>query len=396
MLMPADPEEELLFRLVRGAGRSSDATARIGELASEIDDWDRATALARRHSLLPQLHRSLDEVGGAVPSRVRQEVRAEHRKNAMRNLWYSQYLHDLYDLFRENGVRAIPYKGPTLAQAVYGSVSLRSFGDLDFLVAKGDVLTARELLLRHGCEQLNYPGVRAETLVEGTVFRWGREFRFFHGSDRVPVELRFEFIGGTRADSEIFEDVWARRTTTSLAGRPVSGLSPEDRALLLLVHGTKHGWRRLSWVYDVALLFESAVDWDVVLKRATGYGWRNAVLFGFAVVAELTDVTVPQPLRSAVDDHPWCTWAASALTTLLREDLGGETVRIEPIATVLFLNDDVGRAAAELLDVTVSPRKIDFEWVSLPPRLYPLYYLVRPCRIGANLLGKVADNRFVG
>jgi len=132
------------------------------------------------------------------------------------------------------------------------------------------------------------PTCRLETLVDGTPFRWGKEFRFVDPDGGLLVELRFGFIGGSRSDAEIFSDLWKRRTSSTLTGRTLSTLSPEDRALLLLVHGTKHGWRQLSWVYDIALIYKQDIDWEVVLTRAKTYRWLRAVLYGSAVMTELT------------------------------------------------------------------------------------------------------------
>jgi len=65
-----------------------------------------------------------------------------------------------------------------LAEVAYGSVGDRSFGDLDLLVAADDVASACDLLERRGYERINFADVPVETLVDGTPFRWGKEFRF--------------------------------------------------------------------------------------------------------------------------------------------------------------------------------------------------------------------------
>jgi len=44
----------------------------------------------------------------------------------------------------------IPYKGPTLALAVYGNLALREFTDLDILVQTQNVRQAAELLKDRG------------------------------------------------------------------------------------------------------------------------------------------------------------------------------------------------------------------------------------------------------
>ena len=55
-------------------------------------------------------------------------------RTTMSNLYLTQEMLKLLSAFRKKGIPAIPYKGPVLAQAVYGNVGLRQFGDLDITV----------------------------------------------------------------------------------------------------------------------------------------------------------------------------------------------------------------------------------------------------------------------
>ena len=56
----------------------------------------------------------------------------------------------------------------------------------------------------------------------------------------------------------------------------------------------------------------------------------------------------------------------------------------------MFLNDGVSGAVADGIDEVLAPRKADYEWVALSPRLYPLYYLVRPLHLLFSTIKRVA------
>lgn len=380
------PSIDLLFQVVREAGDPTDSGSRTRELAGQVEDWQEMLALTRYHSLSSQLHTALKESGDVVPQSIMESLQKRNRTLGLRNLRHSQQMHELAACFIENGIRALPYKGPVVTQVAHDDIAGRSFGDLDFLVAQDDLVRARKLLRAEGYEQMNYTDVAVDLLVDDPVFRWGRELRFRSEEADLPVELRFQFIGGDRPGAAIFADLWRRRTDVEIAGRSVPALSPPDRALLLLVHGTKHGWRRLSWVYDIALLLRQDVDWETVLRRAEQYGWRDAVLLGLSVTSELTGLSVPSPMRSGLASRPICTWGSSLVVELLRRDPYGESIRLEPFTTVLFLNDSTWGSLAEAIDVLCAPRKADYEFLSLPPRLHPLYYAVRPIRLGKNVV----------
>lgn len=382
METPSTLEGEFVFCLLQRAGSRERSDLRIETIVDADPDWNVILHLVSKHRLRSVLWEILTATEVDLPESVTRILDERYRENTIRNLEYSQQLYELSDLFESNDIAALPYKGPVLAEVAYGGVGDRSFGDLDFLVAKEDVKAACELLEQHGYERINFAGLPVETLVDGVVFRWGREFRFLDRDGRSPIELRFGFIGANSSDSAIFSDLWDRRTSTTLAGRTVAALSPEDRALLLLVHGTKHGWRQLSWVYDVAQILQQDIDWEMVLMRAKQYRWRNAVLYGLAVVSELTTLSVPEPIRLELNSTRLCSWGARQTVARLRNELSGDLRYLEPITTAMFLNDNLHGAFIEGADELLAPRKADYELVSLPLTFHPLYYVVRVCRLG--------------
>ena len=385
-------ETEFVFGLLERVGHPDAVADRLREIGDGPPDWDVILELASRHRLYSPLRRTLESVPVNPPRSIEETLDAQYRRNSVENLRHSRQLCDIVDLFESNDIVAIPYKGPILAEVAYGSIGDRSFGDLDLLVAADDVHAAAKLLERHGYERTNFPDIPVETLVDGTVFRWGKEFRFVDRDGGLPVELRFGFIGGRRSDESIFADLWDRRTPNDLAGRTVWALSPEDRALLLLVHGTKHGWRQLSWVYDVALVLasERTIDWEAVVTRARQYHWLNAVLYGIAVVTELTGLSVPDPIRSDLDSSRLCSVGARRTVAMLRADPMADLTFLEPITTATFLNDNLWGSVTDAVNEVLAPRKADYEWLPLPPRFHRLYYLTRRCHLCVSTIKRFA------
>jgi hypothetical protein len=382
METPPTPETEFVFCLLQSVKGPDAARSRLEDINDADPNWDEILNLVSQHRLHSAFREILNDMTIDPSEKVTRTLDEQYRQNSIGNLEYSRQLHELNDLFESNDIAALAYKGPVLAEVAYGGIGNRSFGDLDFLLAKADVKAACDLLERHGYERINFADIPVETLADGVVFRWGKEFRFVHPNTGLPVELRFGFIGGNSGDSAIIDDLFNRRVSITLAGRTISALSPEDRALLLLVHGTKHGWRQLTWVYDIALILQEDIDWEMVLARAEQYGWRNAVLYGLAVVSELTTLPVPEPVRSEVESARLCSWGARRTATRLRSAPGENLLYLEPITTAMFLNDDLRGMFVEGVDELLAPRKADYELISLPPTLHPFYYAVRAYRLG--------------
>src|SRR5262249_24356498 len=109
-------------------------------------DWEYLFQLARRHSIVPLVFAQLD----VAPPEVLAKFKQHYIENSARNTVLTAELCRLIDLFRDEGIETIPYKGPVLALFAYGDVALRRFVDLDMIVEKSNVLKAREILLKEG------------------------------------------------------------------------------------------------------------------------------------------------------------------------------------------------------------------------------------------------------
>jgi hypothetical protein len=390
MLIPSDPESELLFRLVQRAGNTDAAEERILDIVKSDLDWDTAINLSSRHGLLPLLHELLSDLDIQPPDGIEQSLHEQYTRRALENIDRVEQLDTIVQALRDQGIRVIPYKGPMVAQVAYDELGQRWFTDLDLLVAPEDVLDAREILKKIGYRQTNLVGVNPERLVGGSIFRWGGEFHF-KKDDCIPVELRYRFVGKNTNSRRVFHDLWDNRTSRTVAGVDFPALSPEDRLVVLLAHGTKHGWNRLSWIYDLALLSQQNVDWETVLKRSKRYGWERAILLGLALTGELADVELPSSVRRAIASDLRAQTGSSIIQKLYQDPQKYSGVQANAPMSVLYLNNSMLNSSKELCDIAFSPWEKDYQWVSLPPRLYPLYYLVRPCRLGVSTLKRMLD-----
>ena len=98
--------------------------------------------------------------------------------------------------FERRQLRAVPYKGPVLAQSAYGDLGLRSFSDLDFLISPADFERAKQALAEIGYR----PSTELTPAVERFWLRTGYE-RSFDGaggkaSGRTAVGVAAAFLCG--------------------------------------------------------------------------------------------------------------------------------------------------------------------------------------------------------
>ena len=135
------PEVDLLLCCARTRVRP-ESQPRIRAAAQKNVDWMALVRLAMRHDVMPLLYRNLQHVcPGSVPENIHGPIGARYQEQAaqVRGPAPCEELVRLLSLLEEQGIPAVPYKGPTLAQRLYGDLALREFGDLDIMILERDV-----------------------------------------------------------------------------------------------------------------------------------------------------------------------------------------------------------------------------------------------------------------
>ena len=390
------PEVELLLSCARISWVRNSQPG-IQQLAPSELDWPYLIATASQHGLLPLLCHRLKVLNLAPPSTsVAAQLREYCRANARRNLFLSIELLKLLDLFETNGIRAVAFKGPLLAVLVYGNVSLREFSDLDILIAKEDVMRAKELLR---CRAY-HPHVSMSEAQEAAHLQSGCERVFVRADKAAALDLHWDFAVKGFSFWPDLAGIWTRLEPLLFAGHTTFTLSRSDLLLLLCVHGAKHHWKRLEWIASVAELLRGSpqIDWEAVLREAHRSGAERMLLLGLLLAKDLSHVSLPDSVLERAKAH-------SVVKRLARD------IRCE-----LFLNEDVPVNAADklafllqtkerlrdkmryghyLARLALKPTSRDRALVPLPGSLTFFYYLLRPFRL-VHDYGMTPLFRFIG
>lgn len=247
-------------------------------------------ALARciaRHRVGGFLHARLPApVLAALPELLREDLAAQARANTLRAMAQASELLRLSARFEAAGIPFLSIKGPLLSQALYGDLRTRHAGDLDLLIARDDLPRAKALLEADVYHQTRPPISLTPRQMEHYA---EKEFEFQGGPHRLRVELRWRLDGiGDLAS------LAPTATKADLHGTAISTPDPTLNAVYLCQHGAIHGWRRLFWLVDVALLFgRKEIDWAEARRKAEARGIDRALREAAALAEEL--LAIPRP-----------------------------------------------------------------------------------------------------
>ena len=279
------------------------------------------------------------------------------------------------------GLEVLPYKGPVLAEALYGNVAMRQFSDLDLLIRSGDLPAIKAALAELGYE----PGLRLEKAAERDYLKSGYEYTFDGARGRNLLELKWQILPRFYSIGFDVNEFFQGASAVTIEGQRLRTLCDQDLMLVLCVHAAKHAWKQISWLCDIVQLARSrTLDWAALRAKAESLGIMRIVAVTFLLANKLLGAALPAELEVEKDEDAE-TLAQRIVQLIVAE---GE---FDPESMAYF------RLMMELRERTRD--RISFWWrllstpgagewsaVRLPGPLFPLYRVVRVFRLAGRLV----------
>ncbi len=356
-------------------------------------DWTEWLDLVRWHRLVPHAQRALTAARATVPAGCAGILMNETVTIAARSLARTQQLAALLRALEDDGIRALPFKGPALSLAAYGELGVRDGVDLDVVVCPGDVDRARATLVRIGY----VPASAMSPAQERTLQRSFGHFVYNAPDSGVKVELHWRFAARRYPWSMTVEEVFARATTIDLGGFAAIGAVPTgfaiaspdhtDQLLLQIMHGTRHQWERLEWLVAlVQLLKHSGGDGELLVKRAYTNESARALKLALRLAHDVLGAPLP-PRHAALADEPATVARAAQIVRALE---AGTASGDQPYRFNMEMMDHASDRVRYVALSVFSPTPREWELVRLPEWLVSLYYPIRLARVLALRSARVA------
>ncbi len=392
--LPASPEPstasqsagefELLCALA-GAELGPERLERIANWNFSALDWNEVLRLAGHHGILPLVARNLTQHGLGLPPEIERALRSAYEVNLRRSLWFTAELARIMRHFERRQLRAVPFKGPVLAQSLYHDLGLRSFSDLDFLISPADFERAEQALAEIGYR----PAADLTPAVERFWLRTGYERAFDGAAGKNLVELQWALLPHFYAVDLRVEDLLARASQAVVGGCEMPCLSAEDSLLVLCLHAAKHLWTRLIWLADIAETLRSysgtqTIDCSLVFSRARALGIARILGVSFWLVKNVLRAELPKPAEEMIAADPRVPALGGKFAGRLARGAAYDFESTEYFRLILKLRERRGDCLRYLWRLVWTPGAGDVAAVRLPEALFPLYRIVR---IG-RLIGK--------
>ena len=321
-------------------------------------------AFVVQHGLAPQIYRALPEARPQLESRFQEDLK--------RSLLLTAELSRLLDALPP----AIPFKGPVLAQRLYGDVAGREYCDLDLLLGPADIPAAIAAL-----EKLAYAAaLPLQPWQLQAQLRNGCEYAMSNGP--VHVELHWQFAPRQLGAVFDIDQLFRRAVKVRLGDRDLPVLSPEDDFLMLVVHGTKHGWSKLAWLADVAALLRTGrLDWGYIESESRRMHVSRMVAIACLLVEWLS---IDAPARASLVADPQAQALAREVQRAFSEGIDLESMRAARHRFVMTAHDSAAGRAAYVLRYVFTPTLDDWNFLRLPAAIRWLYPAIRLLRLATQ------------
>jgi hypothetical protein len=376
------PELALVFACLRPYASPDHLPARADL------NWSSVLAIARRHQVLPQLEQMLSATDWqGVPPNIRTELQAYVMALDVRNAYLTSTLVAVVHALHARGVRALAFKGPTLA-ALYPPPARRAFSDLDLLISNQDVLAAEALLIELGFS-MDPPFARpAQVAYVGGLRGWRRrqyllsrsEHHFRRDPDRLLVDLHLKLADPFIRIPLHFDDLYARSSQLRLDGENLRVPCAEDLLLIVSINAAKDLFGKLLHFLDCAQIAQAhpELDWRAVSVRAQQLGVHRILAVTLDLARQLADL--PRP----TDAHPH-RLAATALHRLTSGTPRPPLLSFDYTRLQLRMRERFSDRLWYCLWLVFAPSIADWMFIPLPQRLQRLYVVFRPVRLILSL-----------
>lgn len=370
------------FLLACAGARRDAELAKAGRFSAEEIDWDDLVEAAASHGLLPRLAEHLDGLDEGDIQIAKQTVARASAQSARQTLWLTSLLFTIVDLLQREGIAALPYKGPTLAQLLYGNVTLRQYSDLDILVRPADVPRARHILQEAGFT----PTLQLNSSEERAYIASGYEYTFHAAHHPHVLELQWRVLPRFYAMDFEVENFFRRAQAVFIGDRSVATLGSEDLLLVLSAHAAKHAWSKLSWIREIAELAKSSLlDWDRILGESRRLGILRIVAISFCLASKLFGTPVTQPVQRILNQDDGAERIAGKIRSMLRDE---QELPVESLGYFRLMADLRERQADRLRfwwRLGTTPSISEWSLVRLPGPMFPLYRGLRLVRLASRL-----------
>jgi hypothetical protein len=236
------------------------------------------------------------------------------------------------------------------------------------------------------------------------------ELRYRHRQMRLLVEVHYDDLLNAGLASRDVEGFWRRAVRADVNGTSVKALSLEDQLIHLCVHAHYHGYTRLNWFSDIALIARdhaTGLDWEQLLATVRIEEAQVGVYYSLRFLDRLLGVSAPAHVLAALRPDRFRRWfherylpenKVLSLQPMWRPDFSFYfTPVLKRMLPDLLVMGRRPEKLRYLLRLLAPPRDWLTHYYSLDgsPHVW-VHYLLHPLKLACHLVGELLQALITG
>lgn len=374
------------IRLIICLGRKgvSEQSLAIAErlIAAGID-WDYLLAAVVFHGVFPTFFKHLKmHFAAPVPSKCFRMMTGHNDKIRFLNLalvgTYLQY----HSALQKSGIESVIFKGPALALSLYDDLLMREFSDIDVLVSRSNAKAAQALLLEIGYQPSpeRDPPLSREFLQSDVFFQLDCEHTFTRQTPTGVIDLHWEMQPHHILPLD-FDVVLKNVEPIMIERRSMQTISANLSFIVLAAHASKHVWKRLLWIFDIAEMLEQQtklnLDWAIVEKLAHDASVTPMVVLACDLAHQVFGCQIPDFAKTGMTPmlQEMAQEVLDKIAVLSETDAG---TRLMGWKFCLQMRSSLSSKVRYLATEIFHPNVADYVRLPLPLSAHGAYYLLHP------------------
>lgn len=343
------------------------------------EEWQEVLQFTERHLVRPYLLQEWSDQKIDVPGPVHQALQDTVRKITLRILLNQLQQQQVLDLFAENTLDAIPFKGITWAKDLYQHVDRRESSDIDLMIRARDIEKIRTLLLAHGYSEYFSADAAQRKKIMQVQAEYNYVYYDAHGTGHLiePHHRTNHPYAGFYFTYEDLEVMVIKDATGQCH------FTPEGTCILMTINnGVNEGWQTLKYLLDLHLFLTKYSDcnWSAIRELLIRTGLFSSLLCGIGLCAEIFGDTIPKEYFKATKKQRIRKLVNNRMSVLKsqKNQFGLQMARWK----YNFLSRDNPAVALKVLyRQIILPTHDDYRFILLPAKWFFLYPGVRIFRI---------------
>jgi hypothetical protein len=342
--------------------------------------------IINQHGLNPIIYKRLTKFQNILNETFLNDLKTTYFDIAKNNMLLTSELLSLNKLFLENNLEYLSFKGPVLCLLAYKDIISRRYLDLDILVKKDKLEDIYVMLIKNGYTT----DIKLENIKDDRFLDLSKDMIFFNNKKNILIEVHWKLLEKRFFFQNFsFNDfAWQKKLYVKVNDINIPTFDKEYLVFYLIIHGSKHFWERIEWLYNIYLLLikyedidlKIIVDYSKIMQTKMMLKTFFSLLknkFNYDVDSNIIKLDENSYKLAKEIEENWS-------TIEMREG----NINFKEMKFMIKMQDNLLNKIKVSFKTIFQIKVYDILYINLPQKLTFMYYLIRPIRFLKDHLKK--------